>query len=419
MITFTPRVYAHQRRKDGSYNVKINVYFKGKERRLPTPVFCTQEDLTRSLKIKNGTIRTQCEKIIMDMRAAVADLSPYDLMYQDVDFVVQKINEKLAKKTFYLDFFAHADLFIAQKKEGTAQTYRASVNAFATFLGKRECSINAITKAMIMKFVEFWESQPKHCGSGATSRQRIPMQSSVVHVRKLAAIFKDAKRVHNDEDNGCILIPRSPFDDLPLKVEHHSEGEKALPQELMQRIISAEAEGRERLALDLFIVSFALMGANIADLRSAEQPKGDVWVYYRQKTRDRRADRAEMRVRIPEQIQGQLRRLGAGTGRLWLPMLKRKGAKTEGQALDEQRRLTARVNSALRSWCAREGIEPFTFYAARKTWATLARREGVDKALVDECLAHVGNFSLTDIYAERAWHLMDEANGRVLSLFRW
>lgn len=51
--------------------------------------------------------------------------------------------------------------------------------------------------------------------------------------------------------------------------------------------------------------------------------------------------------------------------------------------------------------------------------ATLARKAGVEKALVDECLCHVGDFQLTDIYAERDWDLINGANEKVLALFRW
>ena len=80
---------------------------------------------------------------------------------------------------------------------------------------------------------------------------------------------------------------------------------------------------------------------------------------------------------------------------------------------------TGMVNRALKQWAEREGVEPFTLYAARHSWASIARRAGVEKATVDECLCHVGDFALTDIYAERSWELQDAANRRVLDLFDW
>ena len=60
-----------------------------------------------------------------------------------------------------------------------------------------------------------------------------------------------------------------------------------------------------------------------------------------------------------------------------------------------------------------------TFYAARHTWASLARKEGVDKSTIDDCLGHKGQFQAADIYAERAWDLIQEANQIVLELFTW
>lgn len=64
-------------------------------------------------------------------------------------------------------------------------------------------------------------------------------------------------------------------------------------------------------------------------------------------------------------------------------------------------------------------VSPFTFYAARKSWGTLGRKLGIEKATIDEGLAHVGDFPLTDIYAKRNWQLAWDANRRVLDLFRW
>ena len=61
----------------------------------------------------------------------------------------------------------------------------------------------------------------------------------------------------------------------------------------------------------------------------------------------------------------------------------------------------------------------FTFYAARHTWASLARKEGVDKATIDDALGHKGSFQIADIYAEKAWELIQEANEKVLALFEW
>jgi integrase len=90
------------------------------------------------------------------------------------------------------------------------------------------------------------------------------------------------------------------------------------------------------------------------------------------------------------------------------------------RAFATDRHISGKINTHLARWCRAEGLEPFTFYAARKTWATLARNKaGIDKATVDECLCHRGDLRLADIYIERDWGLLDAANARVLDLLRW
>ena len=77
------------------------------------------------------------------------------------------------------------------------------------------------------------------------------------------------------------------------------------------------------------------------------------------------------------------------------------------------------INKYIKKWCRQNDVPEFTFYAARHTWATLARKSGIEKATVDEGLAHKGDFAITDIYAERDWDLINEANRKVLALFEW
>lgn len=54
MATFKAEVYAHQKKKDGTYNIKIRVTHNGEKRYLATPYFIYKEDITqKTCKIKN------------------------------------------------------------------------------------------------------------------------------------------------------------------------------------------------------------------------------------------------------------------------------------------------------------------------------------------------------------------------------
>ena len=418
MPTFTPCVFAHQRRKDGTYNVKIKIYHNYGQRYLATSLWARPADLTRSLKIKSPEILSKCGELVARMQSALSDVNPFDLKAASVEWVCEHIRASMQADTFRLDFFAFADGWITCKAETTRRNYEGALRSLERYLGKRELDVNDITRRLILDYMEATDAENKLQWSHSKGRlveTSKPKGGSTAsrHVMKLAHIFDAARARYNDEDTGRILIPRDPFS----RIEYHlppSEGQKNLGADLMQRIIDAQTDDAlERIALDAFVLSFCLMGANFADLYNAGPPRENVWRYNRQKTRFRRADRAQMAVYMPACVYARLRRLGAllEGAAWWLPELR---------ALDADKSVASqKVNRGLAAWCRKNGVERFTFYAARHTWATLARKAGVEKALVDECLCHVGDYALTDIYAECDWDLINGANDKVLALFRW
>lgn len=391
-VTFKPIVISSNRRKDGTYPVKIRVTFKGVSRRLATTLVAYPKDLTRSLKIKNPDILNKANELIARMQGAISDLS-FVIEEWEVDRVVEYIKKQMAGDDFRLDFFQFAEAYIKGKSASTAHTYVTALQAFRRFIGD-EIDINDMTRALMQGFAEFIENEPRiHRGKESKVKKRAG--ASTRYLGKLEHIFNQAKAQYNDDEK--ILIPRSPFDFPKIKQTHH--GQRALPVETI-RLMLTETDP----ALCAFLVSFCLMGANMADLYLAK-PCEDVWVYHRQKTKDRRQDGAELRVRIPEEVKPYLERLQDGPKGWMLPALHKMVTKDQ---------CTDKVNKALKRWAKAKGVEEFTFYSARKAWATIARKVGVEKATIDECLAHKGDYQMADIYIERQWELLDKANERVL-----
>lgn len=416
MITFKAIIIPGNRRKDGTWPVVIRVTYKGKSRRLATTLVCSQRDLTRTLKIKDATILNKSEALIARMRDVAKDLTPFDLEGKDVDWVVSFIKDSLKEEDFHLDFFQWGDKYILTKALTTRNAYNSALNAFERFLGRREIDINEISRAMLLEFMEKVDNEPRmhydqKSGKTIPSKvaKKIPRGASTRHISKLEHIFNAAREKYNDEDANRILIPRQPFSKIP-KVHPPSIGERNLGEELMQRIISYQTDsGVMRTALDVFILSFGLMGVNMADLYYAKPFKGE-WIYNRQKTKERREDRALMKVTIPKEMEAYIERL-KGEGGWWLNNLHRFASSKDFA--------TARVNRCLKRWCEENGVESFTMGAARHTFASLCRKVGVDKSTVDDCLVHIGDHKITDIYAEKAWDLITQANQKVLDLFSW
>ena len=414
MITVKPIVVLSNRRKDGTFLVYIRVYYRAQVRRIPTAIVCQPGDLTRSGKIKNQSVQDKADTVATRMRESISDLSAADLDGMDIDTIVRKMKTADSIHLFRLDFFKFGETVMQEKSPGARCQYRTALNAFADYLGCRELNINDITRTMLSGFLSWMRTdrstkahKTPNLGVSPTKRARVPNGAESRHIAKLSHIYNKAKERYNDEDSGEIVIPRSPFQGLLMKPPP-SRGQRSLGAELMQTVIDARHDlPTVQTALDCFVLSFALMGANLADLYELATVKklrpGQIWDYQRRKTRNRRADGARMQVRIPEEI----------SGKLWpsLSRLRKMAGKQEFA--------TAKVNKGLARWCEDNNIPVFTFGAARHTWATLARKFGIEKATVDEGLCHVGDFRITDIYAERDWENINRANAKVLSMFKW
>ena len=388
MITYKPIIIPGGRRKDGTWPVKIRITFKGVSRRIPTTLVCTDADLTRGGKIKNATILERAGELITRMRSTTADLSPFTLEAWSVDEVVAHIRSRLSSQDFRLDFFEYADTIIADKIPHTRAYYQTALNALAAFLGTRRLDINAITRKLLLDF--------------ATS---VGEERAARHLAKLGYIHRCARDQFNDEDSGTIRIPRQPFQGTP-KIKALGKGQKALAPELMQQVIDATpANEFEALALAAFLLSFVTMGANLADLYARKKPDSDTWDYKRAKTGVPVEVAPNAKI---DTFAGLLQSNGPSSW--WLPALHRYATADTA---------THNINKWLGRWATRNGLQPFTFYAARKTWATTARRLGIEKATIDDALAHIGDYKMADIYAEKNWRLTQAANEAVLGAFSW
>lgn len=106
-------------------------------------------------------------------------------------------------------------------------------------------------------------------------------------------------------------MPNSPFDNLEIPKQEATR-KRAIPAEAIKKIWELPYQynntGKEKkcpynLAKDCFIISFCLMGMNSIDLYSCSTLEGKAITYYRSKTKDRRLDKAKMKVIVPPILQ--------------------------------------------------------------------------------------------------------------------
>lgn len=234
----------------------------------------------------------------------------------------------------------------------------------------------------------------------------------------MKAMYNRAKLKYNDEDYGFIPITRAPFS--KIKLPEHVPAKRAISLETLQRIIdlpyrpdTVTGAKRYNLAKDCFIMSFGLIGMNSVDLYTCQDIEDGVLIYHRKKTCTRRADRAEMRVKIEPMIAPLMAKykdpFKKRIFRFYLEY-------SNPDALNKA------INKGLQMIAVELGLPALQYYAARHAWATIARSRllKIEKATVHEALNHVDlKMRVTDMYIEKDWSVIWEAHTKVLALLKW
>lgn len=398
MATFSHEVSPY-RRRDGTYLIKIRMIHNGTTLRKPSGVYARADQLTRDRKrLRDQALVDAVQAQVDRLRMEAAGVE--GAMWMDAAQLWQRIERAMeSKKGWRLDFFAFAGTLTERMEKGTADGYRWALGAFGAFLGRDSVDVNDIDRRMVLGFRAWIEARN---GKGC--------RAASAYLEKLRTIHTRARDMYNDPDTGLVRIPREPFRGAipPQPPARH----RALTVDQLRRVLSSEpSTQRGRIALDVFRMSFCLVGINTADLYRLVDGdmRGGVLTYNRAKTDSRRADKAMMSVMVePEAMEVVERWRGSGGS-----LLSFRSRYADFRAFNKA------VNQGLKEVGRLAGVPGLTSYHARHTWATLARNAcGVPRDVVAEALNHAGRGSerVTDIYLERDFSRVWDANRRVLDL---
>lgn len=228
-------------------------------------------------------------------------------------------------------------------------------------------------------------------------------------------LFNEAKKKYNDYDKNIILIPNSPFEHVEVPRQEATR-KRAIPVDIIKKVWNLpykdmkkgyKATCRYNLAKDCFILSFCLMGMNSADLYNATEMEGNTIIYNRTKTKDRRLDKAQMKVDIPKLILPLIEKYKDMTGKRLFNFY---------QYYVDEKGFNKAINYGLKEIGALLEVDDLEYYAARHSWATIAlNKVGIDKYTVHAALNHVDDaMKVTDIYIERDFVMENKANAKVM-----
>lgn len=424
MATFKIVILPHHRREDGTYNVKIRVTHNRKTRYIKTPYYIGGLDVSRrkrngkeELRIKNQSIIDSLDSVILDYRRRLVPMG-MGVDVWDIDRLISFLSSNPGK--FTLNFISYITKFserLAKRgQNGTAGQYIVMRNALKRFIGRDTLDISEITGGFVRAFEMHLRDEPVHMHTSRNTVAPIDKKKSIssisLYISQLKTVYEAAKLEYNDEDNGIINIPWSPFAKYkipPKPVAVH----RTLSTDKIQEIIDYPYSGCYNLidlGKDMFILSFALMGINTADLYEIEGIDGDILVYERKKTRNRRNDRAAMEIRIEPEVRALVAKY-YGKDRIM----------DIGKRYKNDKSFNSAVNAGLHKLGASIGIPELNTYYARHTMASLcANVLGVDIARVDEMLNHSDSkLRMARVYIKKDFKPLWDANRRLLDLFDW
>lgn len=406
MTTFKAEISHGEKRKDGTWNVKIRITHKRKVRRYSTQMYATDKDVTRGGKLKNQIIIDNTEATIRGWRGRLNTLgSRADMM--DVDDIIRYLSSPPEGEG--IPMFPWMEAWAERLPQpGTRRNYHTAINAFRKFLGM-DITFQQLRTSTLKQFIE--------------SRGMDKAAPQLIHLRKM---FREAMATYNDDD--VVRIPRDPFLSLRIVVPQY-KADRSTTVDTIRRIASIPDEDSlysiRNMARDMFLLSFMLMGTNLADLYDAEPPIDGVLTYQRAKTKAKRIDNAEIAINIHPLAQaiinrhkGKEKMLNLGTRyisrKIAQDCIQRGMYIIKDYLINNYKQehpimTDAEIVKAMR-------LEDFSFYSARHSWATIARNDlRIDKWTVHEGLNHVDSATkITDVYIKRDFTRINEANFQVI-----
>lgn len=429
MATFKAVVQHQYIRADKTFPVKIRVTQHLKSRYIDTGLVATMDDLTKKYKFKKESSFLESANAIIKKYRKKCNEYAEKVSAMDITQLVSFL-----KSDYFSDdgmcFIKFSEDYIEKMvksgKEGTARNYTTALNCFKRFVELDSYLVTNINVAFLQKFDTWIKNNPQKENTETDMNRARSLYLGII--RKL---HNEMKGLYNDEENGIILIPGSPFDKFKLPKPQKTR-KRAISPELIKGIYELPDEdiknstgiSRYNLAKDCFILSFCLMGMNSADLYYCDHLKGDKLTYKRMKTTSRRDDHAEIQIWIQPEIKELMKKYKDPTGkrvfRFHLDYTNERGFnKSINKGLKKvSEKVCEVINKKLKEAKSKDmvSIDDLEFYSARHSFASIAQNKvGIDPYTVHESLNHaVREMNITKIYIDKDWGPINQANRKVL-----
>lgn len=409
MTTFKGMIFPHHRRENGTIPAKIRITHNRATKYIPTSIIFYPDQYTRTFNMKNCSPKFQLDELVRTYTERLSKIR--NLKETEIDTVIKIVTTEITSGAIDFIKFWESELENFDNK-GSRRNYNTALNNL-----KEYCPVLTTDEIDYNFLVKYAKHILQNNGERACS----------LYLGSFRHIFFKARDTYNDEEVGQIRIPRNPFKKFIVPKQKKSEN-RALSIESVKIIQNLPDGGlRWNLARDMYMFSFYAMGMNSVDMYRCSKSKNDRIIYERSKTKDRRDDNALMVLYVqPEML--QILEKYKDKDRLFNFHRRYAGAEEFNTAINKglkqiEKHLRDEFDKKIEKKEIPEdsdfNFENLEFYSARHTWATFAQNKcGVDKYTVHECLNHITpETKITDIYIEKDWSRINDANRIVLDKF--
>lgn len=421
MATFAISICKTDQREDGDFPVSIRITHQRRSLYLSTNQYVCREQLDRDFKLKDTEVQLILLKKIKQCKEIIRDDFGEDVEY----YTVRELRDYLQKKFSnpQLDFIDFSRKYLNKMREegrgSTAAPIEKSLNGFIDYAKREKVYFSEITTKFLERFGDYLKQPRSIVRKDQFGKDRVIELKALddygvgKYYIDLRGLFYAGMKEFNDEDTGNIEIKRNPFKKLKIAVKGvGSSDTEEIPIEEVRLVMNMpdHAHRRANFARDVFMLSFMLFGMNPVDLFQVDEYKDGRIGYQRQKTKNRRKNRAYLSIKVePEMI----------------PLIERYKDPTGKRVFDFHLRYSCseNFNSALnkglkdvQTFC---GISTnLSMYVARRSFATISKNDlhlSID--YVAEALNHVDEeHKVTWGYIKKDFSLLDEGNRKMLNL---
>ena len=322
--------------------------------------------------------------------------------------VVQQKNKLENKtKTLALDFPTYMKEVADTKKESTRRSYLNALKSFSSFLGRDAYDISEITSSILKKYENHLLSKYGRYSSTIT-----------LYIGNIKKTHRTAQEEYNNEELDMVLI-KDPFNYFHPK---QGPAKKIIPpvsKKLIQYMIDnlASFNNASRQAAEIFLISFACQGINVTDMYYCQKPKDGILIFNRTKTKDQRADKAETHIKIHDYILPLYNKYKDPQDELAFCFARRYAK----QSFDSQKaKWMEELRRTIKDSPMADEVGTLRYNAARHSYASISRSLGIEKSLIRDGMSHQDKETIiTDIYIEKQWEPIWEANKKMLDIFNW